>query len=89
MRCPYCNHQEDKVVDSRSCREGMAIRRRRECLNCNKRFTTHCKSMRNLEFFKSKNTNSQARCKSEDLLAENAASANSHPSSVKTEGPRC
>ena len=41
MRCPYCSHQEDKVVDSRSCREGMAIRRRRECLGCSKRFTTY------------------------------------------------
>ena len=41
MRCPYCNHLEDKVVDSRSCREGMAIRRRRECLNCGRRFTTY------------------------------------------------
>jgi transcriptional repressor NrdR len=41
MRCPYCSHQEDKVVDSRSCREGMAIRRRRECLGCTKRFTTY------------------------------------------------
>ena len=41
MRCPYCNHEEDKVVDSRSCREGMAIRRRRECLNCDKAFTTY------------------------------------------------
>ena len=41
MRCPYCSHQEDKVVDSRSCRDGMAIRRRRECLNCAQRFTTY------------------------------------------------
>ena len=41
MRCPYCNHEEDRVVDSRSCREGMAIRRRRECINCSKRFTTY------------------------------------------------
>ena len=41
MRCPYCNHEEDRVVDSRSCREGMAIRRRRECINCTKRFTTY------------------------------------------------
>ena len=40
MRCPYCNHEEDRVVDSRSCREGMAIRRRRECLECGRRFTT-------------------------------------------------
>ena len=41
MRCPYCDHQDDKVVDSRSCREGMAIRRRRECIGCGKRFTTY------------------------------------------------
>jgi len=41
MRCPYCNNEEDKVVDSRSCREGMAIRRRRECLHCDRRFTTY------------------------------------------------
>ena len=41
MRCPYCDHQDDKVVDSRSCREGMAIRRRRECIKCTRRFTTY------------------------------------------------
>jgi transcriptional repressor NrdR len=41
MRCPYCDHQDDKVVDSRACRDGMAIRRRRECLNCAQRFTTY------------------------------------------------
>ena len=41
MRCPYCDHQDDKVVDSRSCREGMAIRRRRECIKCARRFTTY------------------------------------------------
>ncbi|MSR83212.1 MAG: transcriptional repressor NrdR [Candidatus Latescibacteria bacterium] len=41
MRCPYCNHQDDRVVDSRACREGMAIRRRRECINCSQRFTTY------------------------------------------------
>ena len=41
MLCPYRSHLEDKVVDSRSCREGMAIRRRRECLGCGRRFTTY------------------------------------------------
>ena len=40
MRCPYCGHQEDKVLDTRVQREGEAIRRRRECLQCNGRFTT-------------------------------------------------
>ena len=41
MRCPYCNSQDDRVVDSRSCRDGQAIRRRRECLGCTQRFTTY------------------------------------------------
>lgn len=41
MRCPYCDHDEDKVVDSRSAREGSVIRRRRECLKCDRRFTTY------------------------------------------------
>jgi transcriptional repressor NrdR len=41
MRCPYCGHQEDKVVDSRSSKEGRAVRRRRECLECEKRYTTY------------------------------------------------
>jgi transcriptional repressor NrdR len=40
MRCPYCHETEDRVVDSRTSREGRAVRRRRECLSCNRRFTT-------------------------------------------------
>jgi transcriptional repressor NrdR len=41
MRCPFCGHLEDKVVDSRESREGDAIRRRRECLRCARRFTSY------------------------------------------------
>ena len=41
MRCPFCNHLEDKVVDSRESKEGEAIRRRRECLACERRYTTY------------------------------------------------
>ena len=41
MRCPYCGHLESKVVDSRPADEGASIRRRRECLSCQKRFTTY------------------------------------------------
>lgn len=41
MRCPFCGHLEDKVVDSRESREGEAIRRRRECLACARRFTSY------------------------------------------------
>jgi transcriptional repressor NrdR len=40
MRCPWCGHPEDKVVDSRSADGGSAIRRRRECLRCARRYTT-------------------------------------------------
>jgi transcriptional repressor NrdR len=41
MKCPFCGFQEDRVLDSRSVREGEAIKRRRECLNCERRFTTY------------------------------------------------
>jgi transcriptional repressor NrdR len=41
MRCPFCNHAEGRVVDSRASKEGDAIRRRRECLKCGRRFTTY------------------------------------------------
>lgn len=41
MRCPFCGHLESKVVDSRSSKEGDAIRRRRECLKCIRRYTTY------------------------------------------------
>ncbi|MGE3842385.1 MAG: transcriptional regulator NrdR [Vicinamibacterales bacterium] len=41
MKCPYCGHLGDKVVDSRESREGEVIRRRRECLECGRRFTSY------------------------------------------------
>lgn len=41
MKCPFCAHLDDKVVDSREGREGDLIRRRRECLKCRRRFTTY------------------------------------------------
>ena len=41
MKCPFCSHPESKVVDSRPADEGSSIRRRRECLECHKRFTTY------------------------------------------------
>lgn len=41
MKCPYCGYSESKVIDSRPSDEGERIRRRRECLNCAKRFTTY------------------------------------------------
>ncbi len=40
MHCPFCSHEETKVIDSRLAGEGRQIRRRRQCLDCNERFTT-------------------------------------------------
>ncbi len=50
MRCPKCGGQDDKVIDSRSSREGAVIRRRRECLQCEHRFTTY-EEIEREEFF--------------------------------------
>jgi transcriptional repressor NrdR len=41
MRCPYCHDDRDRVVDSRTSQEGRAVRRRRECMSCGRRFTTY------------------------------------------------
>jgi len=41
MKCPSCGHDEDRVVDSRAIKDGSAVRRRRECLGCNRRYTTY------------------------------------------------
>jgi transcriptional repressor NrdR len=41
MKCPYCREDNDKVIDSRASEEGFAIRRRRECLACSRRYTTY------------------------------------------------
>src|SRR5262245_59488268 len=41
MRCPFCGHLEDRVLDSRTSREGHCVKRRRECLECSRRFTTY------------------------------------------------
>ncbi len=54
MRCPFCGHLEDKVVDSRGTKEGEAIRRRRECLKCSRRFTTYEQIEQTLPLLKKK-----------------------------------
>jgi len=41
MKCPYCGNEKDKVIDSRTSQEGKAVRRRRECIKCSRRFTTY------------------------------------------------
>src|SRR5215470_13982102 len=44
MNCPFCGHKQDRVIDSRESKEGDLIRRRRECLKCQRRFTTYERS---------------------------------------------
>src|SRR3981081_252569 len=44
MTCPFCGHKEDRVIDSRESKEGDVIRRRRQCLGCERRFTTYERS---------------------------------------------
>lgn len=44
MTCPFCGHREDKVIDSRESKEGDVIRRRRQCMQCERRFTTYERS---------------------------------------------
>src|ERR1035438_7185786 len=44
MTCPFCEHKQDRVIDSRESKEGDVIRRRRECLKCARRFTTYERS---------------------------------------------
>ena len=44
MTCPFCGHRQDRVIDSRESREGEVVRRRRECLKCERRFTTYERS---------------------------------------------
>lgn len=67
MKCPYCEYEESKVVDSRPTDEGEAIRRRRECLECGKRFTTYEK-IENLPLMVVKKDGSRQMFDSQKLL---------------------
>ncbi len=59
MRCPFCKEDDDKVIDSRSSDAGRTIRRRRQCLQCNKRFTTYEKIGESFKLFVVKKDNSR------------------------------
>ena len=52
MRCPYCENPDTKVIDSRPTEEGHAIRRRRGCESCGKRFTTYEKVEESIDVYK-------------------------------------
>ncbi len=67
MKCPFCGDQESKVVDSRRSEDGMSIRRRRECLNCLRRFTTY-EVVENLPIIVIKRDGSQQKFDREKIL---------------------
>ena len=68
MRCPYCNYEESKVIDSRESKNGMTIRRRRECLDCEKRFTTYEK-IEEIPYMIVKKDGRRQRFESEKIMA--------------------
>jgi transcriptional repressor NrdR len=59
VRCPFCKEEQDKVIDSRSSDGGRIIRRRRQCLSCNKRFTTYEKTSESFRMYVIKKDNSR------------------------------
>ncbi len=68
MKCPFCGHLKDKVVDSRESKEGDVIRRRRECLGCNRRFTSY-ERMDDLPYMVVKKDGSRERFGREKVIA--------------------
>jgi transcriptional repressor NrdR len=82
MKCPYCGFEQDKVVDSRSSREGRAVRRRRECLECEKRFTTY-EYIENVPMTIVKNDNRREPYDREKLLNGIMSACKKRPVSMK------
>jgi len=68
MRCPYCAENHDRVVDSRESRDGATIRRRRECLSCNRRFTSY-EQLEDIPLMVVKRDGSRAEYSRKKLLA--------------------
>jgi transcriptional repressor NrdR len=82
MRCPFCSHEEDKVVDSRISKEGRAVRRRRECLNCARRFTTY-EYVENISLTIIKNDQRREPYERQKLMQGITAACKKRPVSVK------
>lgn len=83
MRCPYCSNPESKVVDSRPADEGASIRRRRECLECHKRFTTY-ETMESLPMVVIKKDGSRQTFEKNKLLGSMLKSCEKRSVSVST-----
>jgi transcriptional repressor NrdR len=82
MKCPFCGYEQDKVVDSRSSKEGRAVRRRRECLKCEKRFTTY-EYIENFPLTVVKNDQRREPYDREKLLTGIIAACKKRPVSMK------
>ncbi len=68
MKCPFCNELKDRVVDSRESRDGMTIRRRRECLSCSRRFTSY-EQIEDIPYMVVKNDGTREEFDRQKLLA--------------------
>jgi len=81
MKCPFCSHLGDKVVDSRESREGEVIRRRRECLECGKRFTSY-ERIDEIPYMVVKKDGSRERFERQKLIAGLLKACEKRPVSV-------
>ena len=83
MKCPYCGHLGDKVVDSRESREGEVIRRRRECLECGRRFTSY-ERIDEIPYMVVKKDGSREKFERQKLVAGLLKACEKRPVSVST-----
>jgi transcriptional repressor NrdR len=81
VKCPYCGHLGDKVVDSRESKEGEAIRRRRECLECGRRFTSY-ERIDEIPYMVVKKDGSRERFERQKLIAGLLKACEKRPVSV-------
>ena len=81
MKCPYCHHLGDKVVDSRESKEGEVIRRRRECLVCGRRFTSY-ERIDEIPYMVVKKDGSRERFERQKLIAGMLKACEKRPVSV-------
>ena len=81
MKCPFCDHLRDKVVDSREGKEGEVIRRRRECLECGRRFTSY-ERMDEIPYMVVKKDGSRERFERQKVIAGMLKACEKRPVSV-------
>lgn len=81
MKCPFCGHLDDKVVDSRESREGEVIRRRRECTGCGRRFTSY-ERIDEVPYMVVKKDGSRSRFEREKVIAGLLKACEKRPVSV-------